>query len=115
MSLPLNGNASNHAKYINHIRELFDEPSVITNWNLLRFFEQFTDPPINIYLTTEIEGLKDSQSLDTVIDYGFPGANRERSDAACIMLTSGSTGKSKAVQITHDMILKSIEGKSKMQ
>lgn len=65
---------------------------------------------LRVWQTSELEALpKEPNRVHT-----YPGGQMEPWDTAMIMLTSGSTGASKAVEIRHQQVLASLEGKATM-
>ncbi|KAI9934628.1 hypothetical protein AWENTII_005861 [Aspergillus wentii] len=97
MSIALPKSTNDCEVHLNHLHDLLDDPICLTKSGLL---SQFPETKLRI---VEIEKLK------------LNGDQREISrlqQIALLMLSSGSTGQSKAVCLTHQQILASVSGKS---
>ena len=110
MSIPLKGSLADHDKYILGLRKLLDEPTFLTNANTAPLFQQFANTGIRIFRVSQLQGL--AREPERI--YSFPGGHQVQDEVAMIMLTSGSTGVSKAVAIKHRQILHSLGGKQEM-
>ncbi|KAI0023824.1 acyl-protein synthetase [Xylariomycetidae sp. FL0641] len=99
-------------KYLCHLASLLGSPLCITKETLM---EQF-DGNHGIQLHT-VESLRRTSVNPTPATNGERGSTHEgpgpaSSDTAVLMLTSGSTGNSKAVRLTHRQMLASVVGKA---
>lgn len=96
----IHGDPERWAKHLQHVDTLLDHPMWITTKNVAR--------------EIEVSAAKDIETLRT-------GIAVERThmaslaDPAVLMLTSGSTGNAKAVELTHGNILASMAGKAESQ
>ena len=105
MSTPFAYNLEHRRKHLLHLYDLLDNPVCLTTKDLL---DQFPEPPILTLRTVE--------DLDTMaitdLEGSGPSISSRSSDLAMLMLTSGSTGNAKLVQLTHGQVLASVAGKS---
>ena len=116
MSTPLPNNLDQRRAHLLHLWTLLDDPIVLTRKILasefvvqnvlqIRHVEDFGHAP------TDGSDCIEKNGVMTPIAQGL---FKKRGDLAALMFTSGSTGHSKAVCLTHEMILESISGKSEM-
>lgn len=118
-------------QHLEHLADLLESPVVITRKDLLHQFESINFRYADQNNSTRILRIHTIESIQDPT-FGFTN-NRSRSDAsqcrsedytpfeaspenlACLMLTSGSTGNSKAVRLTHAQIMAAVRGKSEVR
>lgn len=110
ISLPYKGNPNDQYKYILHLRRLFNEPLFLTNKNTTPLYANQDRSRLRIFGISQLENLAKERNRV----YAYRGGQMEPWDTAMVMLTSGSTGVSKAVDIKHQQIFASIRAKSTM-
>lgn len=98
---PIRGDPERWAKHLAHVDGLLDRPLLITN-SVLR-----NDLPQHL-------NAADLGALRSNIAWNVTHEAR-LSDPALLMLTSGSTGSAKAVELTHGNLLASMAGKAESQ
>jgi acyl-CoA synthetase (AMP-forming)/AMP-acid ligase II/thioesterase domain-containing protein len=98
---PIRNDPARWAKHLAHIDALLDEPLFVTTSTLR------DELPENLP-SVDLSRLRESAPLDVVYE-ASPEA------AAVLMLTSGSTGHSKAVALTHANLLSSMAAKTRSQ
>ena len=116
VSPPLTKDVDQRQRHLIHLRQLLDDPIVLTH---AKTSSEFTDiegfaihcvekleAPTNGYLHNSAAE-KDSQVYSHYDVANF----RQPSDLAVLMLTSGSTGNAKAVCLRHGQILSALDGK----
>ena len=116
MSTPLPNNVDQRRAHLLHLWTLLDEPIVLTRRSLIADFS--VQNVLHIQTIEDLTPMLNGES-DYIEKNGFmipvaQGLFKKSDDTAALMLTSGSTGHSKAVCLTHGQILASISGKSKM-
>lgn len=106
---PLHPDPSRQALFFNHLQTLFRRPTLIANKQTIAEIYNVA-PDIKALSFTDLK----SQAVDaTTAASVFPARHVSPDDIVCLMLTSGSTGNSKAVALRHSNILSSVRGKSK--
>ena len=106
MSPPLTNDDEQRRKHLLHLQKLLHNPVIITREHLLP--ESATlKADVKILTAEQIQAYvgRDSASNEIAIE---PSGD----DLAILMLTSGSTGNTKAVTLRHTQILQAISGKS---
>jgi acyl-CoA synthetase (AMP-forming)/AMP-acid ligase II/thioesterase domain-containing protein/acyl carrier protein len=98
---PIRNDPDRWAKHLAHIDSLLGRPLFVSTGELL----QDLPPSID---SADLEDLRANASLD---DLPRPGPR----DLAIFMLTSGSTGNSKAVELTHGNLLASLAARAERQ
>ena len=111
MSTPFSNNLDQRRADIIHLFNLLENPVCLTRQSLLSEFS--CQSALRPYI---VEGLPASIEGVIVRECKFSppinqGRFKRKEDVAALMLTSGSTGSSKAVCLTHGLILKSISSK----
>ncbi|MCJ1387547.1 hypothetical protein MMC18_000390 [Xylographa bjoerkii] len=107
MSTPFSKVASQRSNHINHLNTLLGNPICLTRRNLLHDFEGHEHLRIQL-----LEDIEDQMHGDPSIDPSHGQFRDSGSNSpALLMLTSGSTGHSKAVVLTHEQIFASLRGK----
>ena len=89
---------------LDHLQKLFHQPTLVAHTDTIRAVHQLS-PDLK---AIELDKISDS-ACDTSRVY--PARIAAPTDLVCLMLTSGSTGNSKAVQLSHSNILSSVRGK----
>jgi acyl-CoA synthetase (AMP-forming)/AMP-acid ligase II/thioesterase domain-containing protein/acyl carrier protein len=89
------------SKHLNHVNALLDNPVLVTSDALRR------ELPSGVS-AVDLDNLRTGKPQDLTYE-------AELHDPAIIMLTSGSTGNSKAVVLTHGNLLASMAGKAERQ
>ncbi|TVY19354.1 Didemethylasterriquinone D synthetase tdiA [Lachnellula arida] len=107
-------------RHIMSLQKLLGRPLFITTEDLRSEFSGFEG--LRILTTTDIDNTSTldvnssdplkSPTLNSLLAKA-PGLSKQPEDLAALMLTSGSTGDSKAVCLTHSQLLSSIDGKIK--
>ena len=95
--------------FFEHLQTLFNKPTYIAEEDTIRDILNLV-PSIKAISATQLHSIAiaDAAPLDV-----FPNKYPKSDDIVCLMLTSGSTGNSKAVGLRHSNLLSSIEGKIK--
>ncbi|WP_218638298.1 non-ribosomal peptide synthetase [Actinomyces oris] len=86
-------------EHVSYLSRLFDNPVYITNFNNRELFDEH---PVVI-----IEQMRNEQGSEAEIETNLS----DKKDTAFLMLSSGSTGNPKAIVLTNENILASLEGK----
>jgi acyl-CoA synthetase (AMP-forming)/AMP-acid ligase II/thioesterase domain-containing protein len=98
---PLRGDSERWAQQLEHVNALLDEPLFVTSQSAgIELPEQVR--------STQVSSLRRGAPHETVHEA------REQ-DLAILMLTSGSTGRAKAVELTHGNLLASLAGREARQ
>ena len=92
------------------LQELLNDPTVITSDKLADEFEGVDN--LRLWTFEKIDKCRDILLAHAGTAPPCPTSSIKGSDTAVLMLTSGSTGNAKAVQLSHDQILASVIGKS---
>jgi acyl-CoA synthetase (AMP-forming)/AMP-acid ligase II len=109
ISTPLSKDLAQRKKHLESLRKLLNNPLIITTDALLAEFAGLG----NLRIKT-IDQLKVTPT-PTYFGAGVLGGYlKHGKDLAVLMLTSGSTGNSKAVALTHEQLLRSVQGKSQL-
>jgi len=98
--VPIRNDADRWEKYLAHIDTLLEHPLVIT---VAAMADQL--PRMSV---TELEQLRTHAPSEAIHSVSL-------SDPAILMLTSGSTGKSKAVELTHANLMVSLSSRAERQ
>jgi acyl-CoA synthetase (AMP-forming)/AMP-acid ligase II/thioesterase domain-containing protein len=98
--VPIRNDPERWATHLAHVDSLLDHPLLVTTRAMKRDF-----PDLN---AAELESLRDWAR-------GEPSYSAQPTDPAVLVLTSGSTGNSKAVVLTHGNLLASMAGKTQKQ
>lgn len=98
---PVRNDPDRWAKHLAHVDTLLDKPLFVSSEDALRELPSFVD-------SVDLQDMR-RHALHVEIH------RAQRSDAAVLMLTSGSTGNSKAVELTHGNILASMRGRAERQ
>lgn len=123
---PLHPEPSRQAMLLNHLQELFHGPTLIAPGVVAQGARRLV-PGLKVLASEELADVmarktETEQATETTTteseapdapktDVIFPERRPSPGDVACFMLTSGSTGNSKAVQLTHANLLSSVRGK----
>ena len=104
ISTPLTNDLGQRKRHLLHLETLLHHPVIITRDHLL---PDFGDLGKKLHIRT----IEDLQSRN-----GFHNMEKPRSkgehELAALMLTSGSTGNAKAVELRHGQIIQAVRGKS---
>lgn len=105
---PLHPDRAARRAAFTHIQSLLDGPTLITDAKTILSVNQIL-PDMKTIALSDLDriSLDDTEFIADV----FPQRAAAPDDIACLMLTSGSTGNSKAVALRHSNILSSIRGK----
>jgi len=106
MSPPLPNDEKTRLKHLTHVNDLLENPLCITSRS---FVDQFACH--NSLKTCTVESL-DLDAKTHILSTDLPPSNASSEDLMALMLTSGSTGNSKAVCITHGQAIASVKGKA---
>jgi acyl-CoA synthetase (AMP-forming)/AMP-acid ligase II/thioesterase domain-containing protein/acyl carrier protein len=98
---PIQNDAERWAKHLSHVDTLLDGPLFVSSGRLL------TELPATT-ASVALSELRAAPRWEEVHEAGG-------SEAAILMLTSGSTGNSKAVELTHDNLYASMAGRAERQ
>ncbi|MGW5422563.1 alpha/beta fold hydrolase [Streptomyces sp. NPDC003943] len=99
---PLGGDPERWAAQLGHVDTLLDHPLVVTSESLAAEL-----PRVEGLAVTALETLYGAEPADTATLH-----EAAPEDTALLVLTSGSTGNSKAVRLTHANLLASMAGKN---
>jgi acyl-CoA synthetase (AMP-forming)/AMP-acid ligase II len=94
-------------KHLAHLQALLDNPVFLTRSNLR---SQFPEP--SALQIVEVDDIENNMNLPMSDQVQNSAISKSSSDLALLMLTSGSTGNSKAVRLTHQQLMASLKGKS---
>ncbi|KAF2215891.1 hypothetical protein CERZMDRAFT_35326 [Cercospora zeae-maydis SCOH1-5] len=106
LSSPLPNDRDQRRQHLDHLHKLFDSPICLTRQSSLAHFAAC--PHLSLLAIDDMEAKTITEQQTTCLP--IPTANNP-CDLAALMLTSGSTGNAKAVELTHRQILASIMGK----
>ncbi|CDG87896.1 AMP-binding protein [Xenorhabdus bovienii] len=99
--LPIRNDPERWEKHLIHVNTLLENPLLISTKSLQRELTNISD-------VIDLDVLRNAVPDETIYQ-------AEGEDPAVFMLTSGSTGNSKAVMITHGNLLASMKGKNERQ
>lgn len=105
MSPTLAQDLAQRRTHLLHLNQTLKRPIILTSSHLIPEFLDMRE--LRFY---EVEALRDGYQPDS--RHTFPGSIATREDIAVLMLTSGSSGLSKAVCLRHGQIITAVEGKS---
>lgn len=108
-STSFSNNSDQREKQIAHLRSQLCEPIFLTQEGLLDQFPN--DKNLNVITIVQLR----SQPEAIKVENHDLGLYHHPEDLAALMLTSGSTGRSKAVRLTHRQIIASISGKARVR
>ncbi|CAG8961336.1 hypothetical protein HYFRA_00013797 [Hymenoscyphus fraxineus] len=120
LSTPLVNNREGRISHLGHLHRLLLDPIVITTQELVD--TEFSDNnALQVIAVEDIENLSyakpdtsaklDESGENSPQDERFDNSSCSTNEVAVLMLTSGSTGNSKAVCLTHTQIYAAIRGK----
>jgi acyl-CoA synthetase (AMP-forming)/AMP-acid ligase II len=90
---------------LDHLQKLFHQPTLVAHTDTIRAVHQLA-PDLKVLELQKISDVACDTSRGV-----YPARIASPTDLVCLMLTSGSTGNSKAVQLSHSNILSSVRGK----
>ncbi|KAL2045826.1 hypothetical protein ABVK25_012031 [Lepraria finkii] len=105
VSTPLPANINRRRNHLIHLREILQQPIVLTSRDLVGDFEGVEG--INLTIADDISTVCAAKNFE-LFDHG-----QSPTEPAAFMLTSGSSGNAKAVALRHEQIIASVRGKSK--
>ena len=108
MSTPFSNNPKQKDKHMLHLYTLLNDPICITRRSSLGEFDN--QKLLRLHAIETLTSMKNGFHKKTLADQPA-----HPDDIAVLMLTSGSTGNSKAVGLRHGQILASISGKASMR
>lgn len=111
MSSPFSNNPESRERHIKGLSQLLQSPLCLTTNNLLSLFD--TEHNLRV-VTIEFLSHKWSDHHEIRRQNNINGKPSKEANAM-LMLTSGSTGNAKAVQITHSQVLASVAGKASVR
>ncbi|KAK6077079.1 nonribosomal peptide synthetase [Seiridium cupressi] len=111
VSTPLSADAATRDHHLKHLKKMLANPLVLTTNILKGDLGLFHD--LGIASIEELTTIGESISGHVAFE-GKGGIQEytQANDVAFMMLTSGSTGGAKAVEMTHDQVFSALEGKS---
>lgn len=116
IATPFKGNMEDRHSHICYLRDLLDDPLMVTTDELFPLFPHPKEQNLRLHTVEQLQFPQHNELQDYVTpDFTFPGSVNKQGEIAVIMLTSGSTGRPKAVGLKHRQILKSLRGKVTMQ
>ena len=105
LSTPFAVDLDQRKMHLLHLQSLFSNPLILTSQRQVGEFCGLTE--LNIVPVDQLEPTPSSK-----VKPRYPGFERSGEDLAALMLTSGSTGLSKAVMLQHKQMIASAKGKS---
>ncbi|KAJ5591912.1 NRPS-like enzyme [Penicillium hispanicum] len=109
MSTPLSQNQQQREQHLQHLRTLLENPIVLTSKRLVTQFPELEQCHILTVETLE-SAPRNSDGSSSVL---VPERPSQDDEPAVLMLTSGSTGHSKAVPLTVPQMLASVRSKGR--
>ncbi|KAG6853538.1 putative NRPS-like protein biosynthetic cluster [Blastosporella zonata] len=106
---PLHPDKSRRTLFFEHLQSLFNQPTLISTDDIIEAVTELV-PTFKSLSISKLNSIAINPSANFEI---FPQKLPKADDVVCFMLTSGSTGNSKAVGLRHSNLLSSIEGKIK--
>ncbi|KAF5359112.1 hypothetical protein D9756_003159 [Leucocoprinus leucothites] len=107
---PLHPEESRRILFLNHLQTLFGRPVLIGNDDIISTVQKLV-PSFEATSWASLKALAPIQGADQLPIY--PNFRPQSDDIICFMLTSGSTGNSKAVGLRHSNFLSCVRGKIK--
>ena len=105
---PLHPDPSRQKLFFEHLNTLFHKPTLISTTNILETVRGVV-PDFRTFSLDDFNSLKgDVRTYEALV---YPLRKPSPSDTVCLMLTSGSTGNSKGVVLSHSNLLSSVSGK----
>jgi acyl-CoA synthetase (AMP-forming)/AMP-acid ligase II len=115
VSTPLPADGASRTRHLRHLRELLHDPLVLTADSLKGELTGLDE--LRLFSVDNLKSVSGQSSHPRHIDNLQNNMDEMQSgnkQIAFMMLTSGSTGNAKSVEITHAQALASVEGKSQM-
>ncbi|KAG6811380.1 putative NRPS-like protein biosynthetic cluster [Tricholoma furcatifolium] len=106
---PLHPDQSRRTLFFEHLQNLFSGPTLISNDDIIKAVVDLV-PTFKYISSSSLDAVGVATSTDLDV---FPQRKPSSDDVVCFMLTSGSTGNSKAVGLRHSNLISSIQGKIK--
>ena len=104
VSTPLTNDTEQRRRHLLHLKKLFHDPVIITQSHLVSDFAGLQHD-LNIHTIEDLQSRAAQQALRETIP-------KSSEDLAVLMLTSGSTGNAKGVELRHGQLLKAVKGKA---
>jgi acyl-CoA synthetase (AMP-forming)/AMP-acid ligase II/thioesterase domain-containing protein len=105
ISTPLAANPERRRAHLLHLHETLREPLILTRREESEQFDIVKE--LNVKVVGDVLPIKVETRTSKFVNRNIPST-----DPAVLMLTSGSSGKAKAVVLRHNQILASVAGKS---
>ncbi|KAF8079199.1 acetyl-CoA synthetase-like protein [Lyophyllum atratum] len=106
---PLHPDQSRRTLFFEHLQELFNQPTIIAEDDVVRTVVELV-PSFKSISVSQLNAVVTNQAAYPEV---FPHKQPSGDDIVCFMLTSGSTGNSKAVGLRHSNLLSCVQGKIK--
>ncbi|KAF5385011.1 hypothetical protein D9615_001029 [Tricholomella constricta] len=106
---PLHPDASRRALFFEHLQDLFNKPTLVADDDIIHAIVELV-PTIKSISVSQLNSVTVNPSAVLEV---FPHRQPTADDIVCFMLTSGSTGNSKAAGLRHSNLLSCIQGKMK--
>ncbi|KAH8897335.1 acetyl-CoA synthetase-like protein [Thozetella sp. PMI_491] len=115
LSSPFSNAEDHRLQHIRGLSKLLESPICITRTASLHLFGD--DHGMQLHpIELLVADAKPETAQETDKDSGYDtGSDAENADLAMLMLTSGSTGNAKAVQLTHEQVLAAVSGKASVR
>jgi acyl-CoA synthetase (AMP-forming)/AMP-acid ligase II len=101
----LHPDPSQQVKLFNHLQSLFCKPTLVGSAQIIQGVHTLV-PDLKVLVLEELPAFEADKFYPI-----FPARKPSPSDTVCFVLTSGSTGNSKAVLLRHSNLLSSVRGK----
>ncbi|KAF9469572.1 acetyl-CoA synthetase-like protein [Collybia nuda] len=106
---PLHPDESRRTLFLEHLQTLFNQPTLLADEHTIQTVRDLI-PDFKSISLTELQSVTINTSAYLKV---FPNRCPKPDDIVCLMLTSGSTGNSKAVGLRHSNLLSCVRGKIK--
>lgn len=104
---PFHPDQSRQVLFFEHLQALLHGPTVIAADETVNLVRRLV-PDLKTITLSQLANIKVSPNAKLMV---YPAISPKPDDVVCFMLTSGSTGNSKAVPLTHHNILSAVRGK----
>lgn len=106
---PLHPDPSRQTLFFAHLQSLLNEPTLVATKQTIAAV-QAVAPDIKALSLADLGAQATDAATEAAV---YPARRSAPDDIVCLMLTSGSTGNSKAVALRHANLLSSVRGKSR--